>query len=274
MLAYQLVLSYSVVLFLTGGVPSTALTGHRNWAEDVDGLLSSNIELRLPVLAPYYDLCYVKPKPYPRAHGAFALARNVANRFWYPIVPEVTAFACQGRIIVGRCAQGYFIHDTRGERFLRGNVGWDRNSTSPPEFFTDTGRWRERMKELELPEDVHLVDPAFVATGLDRTQLKPWEYRVMKSALGLTDTAWSVIAMIVLHLGALISGMLFRAKWKWIVVALAGGLLIGILCDTLEPEGPATATLTFPLTSLIVAAISAFLRWLVSRARGHAVGPS
>jgi len=272
MAAQRLVLSCSVVLLVTGAVPGTTTTGHRHWTEDLKCLGRSDIELRIPVIAPWYDLCYVKPKPYVSRHGAFALARNAADIGWYAIVPEVTAFACRGRIIVGTCAQGYFIYDTRGEQFVPGNRGFVPSSMNAPEYFTDVATWRKRLKELAFPQDVHLLDPAYVAIGFDPMQLKPWEYRVMKGTFGLTDVAWSGIAVITVHLWAVFCGLFLRVKWRWVVLALVGGLLAGVLCDTLEPQGPAIATLTFPLRCLFVAAVAYYLKELALRARRHTGG--
>ncbi|HEX4052866.1 MAG TPA: hypothetical protein VHX86_01240 [Tepidisphaeraceae bacterium] len=121
-------------------------------------------------------------------------------------VPNVHRIAVVAKqlVVIGTMRADFFVLDARS-----GNL----------QLFNSAAEFNAAIKAVGA-SSVPLNDPAVMAKSLPRSTIRPWAYQQMNGLLGLSDVAWSGIAVDIGGMIALAGGLaiprVYRWKTKWV----------------------------------------------------------
>lgn len=167
------------------------------------------------------------------------------------LATKLKQYAIHGKVIVGTTEDGYFIMDLSQPEYAQ------------PQAFKTIEGWQLALKQAGIPLDVSLLDPDSAATKLPDITLRPWKYRVMRGALGLTDDIWSFVVQIAGMVLCLLIGLLGPIELRLLSVAILIGLIINIVGQIVIAGGGPGAFVGFfalPLWCWLAAGIGRGIR--------------
>jgi hypothetical protein len=181
---------------------------------------------RLPLFDPYAVLRSDREAERGDDRGAFQLveetgpARGGGLRDREPfltLIPDLQQVGVEEGVIFGRSAAGFFIVDARQQPAPR------------PELFDTRDAWHAALDRFGVTATTLSPSPDALAALQPPHVLRPWKYRTMGGALGLSDDGWAVVAQTLGLAAAFCLGLLLPAnRGPPIVSAVALGLLSNV----------------------------------------------
>lgn len=168
------------------------------------------------------------------------------------IVPDVKKIAVCGQVIAGEESTGYFLLNP--------------DASNKPEYFQTMQQLQSALAALGITENIQLTEPDILAAKVPNQILRPWEYRMMRNLLGLSDGIWSVIVQLTGLCIAFLVGITSRNRGIRSGPLIGLGIVVNIVAMIVIGRGGGGALvgfLFFPLIYCIAAAIGKVIRMIV-----------
>jgi hypothetical protein len=167
------------------------------------------------------------------------------------VEPDVRRIAVRKNIIAGESAKGHFILDVT-------------RVPSAVEHFDSLPAWLAALGDANVSlADADLVAPSVLAANMSDAALRPWRYRLLGGALGLSDDMWSLVLQIVGFCIAFLIGLLRNPLRSFGLTVVVLGLVTNVIAQIFIAGGGPGAFVGFfviPLYCWIAAWLGRFLR--------------
>ena len=174
-------------------------------------------------------------------------------------IVEVGSYRREGPRIIGTTPEAYFIFEMEPD---------DRATDGKRlRMFPTKEEWVDALEKLSLDPSADLLRPDQVVASVPDTQARPWRYRMMRGAWGVSDEEWGARVAFAGLVPAFIAGALLKNAWARRIVAVIFaemGAIVGLLF--ISGGGPvAMGVFIWWAFALAIAAIAAGLRTVILR---------
>jgi hypothetical protein len=186
--------------------------------------------------------------------GVCTVVRVLGPTSWGDIIPDVKQVGVVKGLIVGESKKGFFLFDPTIE-------------PDDVQFFPTVASWSSALGARGVSPAPVLSTPDVLASKLPDQTTRPWNYRVMRNALRLSDDAWAAMVQLLGLLVALIMGYRSR-KSSLVAIGIAIGLPVDFIAQMVIAGGGPGAfagLLALPLMYGLTAGVGRLLDRFINR---------